>query len=331
MDDAPLGVGRARSTICAPILMQKSLLGIIFTDTLVPEHRFIRDDLRLVAAIALQAGAALANAQLYERLVFEKNELAAAHQELKQAQDKLVQSEKLAAVGQLASGIVHDIKNPMTVILGYVSIMREKLETHYAEIMKKLELDSDLRNAEEGIHYCNEVINNLLKFAKPTSLSKATTNLNDVVQDTVKFLAAELNKLHVNVQITCAPDLPSIQADGNQLKQVFINIILNAAQAMDKEQPLIRIATEQVENATPPCVRVLISDNGKGMADDQRRRVFDPFFTTKTLTQGMGGAGLGMSISYTIINSHGGRIEVTSTPGEGSSFTVTLPVEGRTA
>ncbi len=326
-------LARARSAICAPILMQKSLLGVIYADTLVPEHRFSRDDLRLVAAIALQAGAALANAQLYERLVFEKNELSTAHQELKLAQDRLIQSEKLAAVGQLASGIVHDIKNPMTVIMGHLSLLREKIEGHSADLVKTLGLHEDFDNAEGGIRYCNDVVNNLLKFAKPSALSKFSVQINDIVQDTVRFLTPELNKLHVPVQMDLAPDLPPLVADGNQLKQVFINIILNAAQAMDKPQPRIRIATERVENAAPFALRVTVADNGKGMTDQQRRRVFDPFFTTKSMPIGVGtgGAWLGMSISYAIINSHGGRIEVASQPGEGSTFTIMLPLEGRTA
>ena len=325
------GGAQAQSAICAPILMQKTLLGIIYADTLVLEHRFTRDDLRLLAAIALQAGAALANAQLYERLVFEKNELTAAHHELKLAQDRLLQSEKLAAVGQLASGIVHDIKNPMTVIMGYLSIMREKLQGKQPEVMRQLELSDDLNSAEEGIRYCNEVINNLLRFAKPSSLTKAPLQLNDIVQDTVRFLTPELNKLQVATEVNCAADLPLIAADGNQLKQVFINIVLNAAQAMDKPSPLIRVVTEYAADETPPSVRIQITDNGKGMDESQRRRVFDPFFTTKTLTQGSGGSGLGLSISYAIINSHGGRIVVASTPGVGSSFTVILPAEGRSA
>ena len=319
-------VNSIRSAICAPLQYQKSILGVIQADTVVPEHRFTKDDLRLITAIGLQAGAALANAQLYEGLIFEKAELHQANQKLKTAQEKLVQSEKLAAVGQLASGIVHDLKNPMTVILGYVDIIRDKLETEATEICRSLKLDEDLKSAEKGIHFCNEVISELLKFARPSDLAKSSLDINELVQAVVKFMHVELMKGQVHAELQLGESLPPLMADANQLKQVFINIILNAIQAFDKESRVLKIATERVGSGDHAQIKISFADNGKGMTEDQRRRVFDPFFTTKTIGAGSGGSGLGLSVSYTIIDSHGGSIDVRSTPNEGTTFNVLLPV-----
>lgn len=318
-----------RSAICAPLQYQKTILGVIQADTIVPEHRFTRDDLRLIAAIGLQAGAALANAQLYERLVYEKAELHVANQKLKSAQDKLIQSEKLAAVGQLASGIVHDLKNPITVILGYLSIMRDKLENQARDTFNALKLDDDLKAAEKGIQFCNDVISELLKFSRPSELTKAPLDVNELITATLKFLHVELLKAQAKTELHLAAGLPRLLADGNQLKQVFINIILNAIQAFDKPVRIIRVTSEVIGAEKHAQVRISFTDNGKGMTEDQRRRVFDPFFTTKSAGSGLGGTGLGMSVSYSIIDGHGGSIEVRSIPGEGSTFSVLLPVTAK--
>ncbi len=315
-----------RSAICAPMQYQKTILGVIQADTMVPDHRFTRDDLRLIAAIGLQAGAALANSQLYEKLVYEKAELHVVNQKLKTAQEKLIQSEKLAAVGQLASGIVHDIKNPMTVVLGYIDIIRDKLENQAAPILSSLKIDDDLKAAEKGMLFCNEVVSELLKFAKPSELSKAPVDINDLVANTLKFLHVETIKAKVKIELQLDAGLPKLMADANQLKQVFINIVLNGVQAVDKQDAVIRVTTETIGTGDNAQLRISFTDNGRGMTEEQRRKVFDPFFTTKTASGGSGGTGLGLSVSYAIIDGHGGSIEVKSRVGEGSTFSVLLPI-----
>jgi signal transduction histidine kinase len=324
--DDSSGPADVSSVICAPMQYQKAVLGVVLAETVSQEHRFTRDDLRLVAAIGLQAAAALANAQLYERLVYEKAELDVANQKLRSAQEKLIQSEKLAAVGQLASGIVHDIKNPLSVVLGYLGAIRIKLEDRAGAALADLKLNDDLTAAEKGIQFCNSVVSDLLQFAKPSALSRSPMNINDLITDTLKFMSVELNKSHVRMDLHLAAGLPTLPADATQLKQVFINILLNAIQAADKKERVIRVSTDLVGTGGAGQVRIRFSDNGRGMTEDQRRRVFDPFFTTKPAT-GQGGTGLGLSVSYAIIDSHGGSIEVQSKSGEGSTFSVLIPVK----
>lgn len=216
----------------------------------------------------------------------------------------------------------------MSVILGYIGIAQEKVNRACPEQMKALELDQDLAAAAEGVQHCTAVVENLLKFARPSKLTKGPVRLNELLVDTLKFIQVEINKGGAKVETDFAADLPALHADFSQLKQVFINIVLNALQAMDKPQPVIRVVTESLPTATPSAVRVTIRDNGKGMTEDQRRRVFDPFFTTKN-ESATGGSGLGLSVSYTIIQSHGGGIDVQSEPGVGTAFVVTLPVGGK--
>jgi signal transduction histidine kinase len=321
-----------RASICAPLQSQSAILGIIHTDALDPHHRFTRDDLRLIAAIGLLTGTAFENARLYERVAADKAALDLANRELTNAQEKLIQTEKLAAVGQMASGIVHDIKNPMTVMLGYTELIKDRLDQVGKNGADQKAADY-LKEIEKGIHYCNEVIGSLLKFARPSKLAKSEVSVNELVDSTLKFLQVEMRKAGIRVEVALDERVPRVMIDENQIKQVLVNIILNAIQAMDKNERIIRVATDLHEDARHDWwIRISFQDNGKGMTEEQRRRVFDPFFTTKTPGVGNGGGtGLGLAVSYTIVNSHGGSIEVQSKAGEGTTFIVVLPASIATA
>jgi signal transduction histidine kinase len=296
-------------------------------DTLAADRRLTRDDLRLVAAIGLQAGAAFENAQLYEKLAYDKANLHVAHQELKAAHERLIQSEKHAAVGRLASGIVHDIKNPLTVVLGYTGLIREKLQQHDPDLLEEAKIGQYLEDTEKGIRHCEDVLQGLLKFARPDKPSKSTGHVRDLVENTLQFLQFEINKAGARVVKDYQDGIPPVLMDANQIKQVFINIVLNALQAMDKEERELRVTTRLIGEPGHEMVRVGFRDNGVGMTGEQRRRIFDPFFTTKTPGEGTGGSGLGLSVSFGIVDGHGGLMEVESEPGEGTTFSVLLPVD----
>lgn len=314
------------SAICAPLQTQKGLIGIVHVDTVSPERRFTRDDLRLLAAVGVLAGAALENARLYEKIAYDKASLHVAHQELKAAQGRLIQSEKLAAVGRLASGIVHDVKNPLTVILGYAGLIKSKLRKRDPAITSQLGIAEDLNNIEKGIEYCTEVINGLLKFARPGDPAKTRVDLNEVIRNTLMFVHVETHKVGVKITTSYGDPLPALMLDESQIKQVMINIILNAVQAMDKDEKTILITSEVIARGGSSWVRIAFRDNGKGMLDEERRRVFEPFYTTKEQGVGSGGTGLGLAVSFMIIESHGGSIEVDSEIGVGTTFSVLLPV-----
>lgn len=313
------------SAICVPLQTQKGLIGVLHVDTVTPENRFTRDDLRLLVAVGVLAGAALENARLYEKIAYDKASLHVAHQDLKAAQGRLIQSEKLAAVGRLASGFVHDVKNPLTVILGYAGLIKSKLRKRGPDLAQELGIADDLANVEKGIEYCTEVINGLLKFAKPNEPAKTKVNVNDVIRNTASFVNVETRKANVKITTKLDESLPLLMCDESQIKQVMINLILNAVQAMDKTERTIEISSENIRRSGSNWARVSFRDNGKGMTDEQRRRVFEPFFSTKQQGAGAGGTGLGLAVSFMILESHGGTIEVESEPGTGSTFAILLP------
>lgn len=314
-----------RAAICVPLQANEQLFGILYADSRNPGNRFRVDDLRFMAAIGLQAGTAIENARLYERLVQEKAALDDANQELKSAQDQLVQSEKLAAVGQLASGIVHDMKNPMTVILGYAGLIKDKVKGLTADQEDDHGIGHLADEVEDGVDQVNQVIEQLLLFARPSEPKVHSVSTSKIVADTLRFLKHETNAAGIKVENQVPEVLPDLNIDENQIKQVFINIVLNAVQAIKRRKGLLVVTGETVCREGGQFVDLTFQDNGCGMSPEQCLRIFEPFYTTKVPGSGVGGTGLGLSVSYAIIEKHGGSISVTSHPGEGSRFIVTLP------
>ena len=317
------------SAICAPLQTKDRLLGVIYADSTTPRNRFTRDDLRLMAAIGLQAGSALESAQLYERLAYDKAALHVANEGLKSTRGQLIQSEKLAAVGRLASGIVHDMKNPLTVIRGYAGLIRSKVNQRDSSLLESLGMDELLGEIESGVDQVNSIITQLLIFSRPSSLEKKPLSVGPLVESTVSFLKHETTHAGIEVVLEFSPTLPEIAADSNQLKQVFMNIILNATQAMELGMGRLSVGAERVTIDGKDFVDIWFQDNGTGMTEEQKDRIFEPFFTTKKQGQGPGGSGLGLSVSYGIIQNHGGRIAVESELGSGTVFRIAIPVADR--
>jgi len=274
-----------------------------------------------------QAGIALENALLYEKLASEKAALQQAHEHLKAAQAGLVQSEKLAAVGRLTAGIVHDVKNPMTVILTYAELLERQLKAHGVAKVGDMDVMAGLKAIQEGVLHSNEVINRLLLFAKQAPPAKLPLSLNDLVDSTVAFLSHEISKAKAQLEKQLAGDLPKVMADANQVRQVLLNILINALQSLGANDGHIVITTEQEQANGKIFVVCCIRDNGMGMTSAVKKRLFEPFFSTKTQKSGLGGSGLGLSVGYGIIQNHGGTIEVESEPGKGSTFSIKLPVK----
>lgn len=312
------------SSLCAPLISGNRLLGVIQANTLNPAHKFDRDDLRLITAFGLQAGAALDNSMLYERLVADKAELQSAHEKLRLAQETLVHSEKLAAVGRLAAGIVHDIKNPLTVILSHAELLEMSLKNLGIENNTGFNPAESLNEIQQGVMHCNKVVNQLLHFSRQSEPCAILLNINELVNSTLSFLSHEIKKNRIAVDLDMAKELPPVMADPNQLKQVLLNIIINAIQAMEADKGRLFITT-RVAPDNAGTVETLVEDNGMGMTEEVQRRLFEPFFSTKEANEGLGGTGLGLAISYGIIKNHGGAIHVSSSPGKGSSFIISLP------
>ena len=239
--------------------------------------------------------------------------------ERKHLQEQVVQSAKLAAVGELISGVTHEVNNPLAVVIGYSEMMLEEPG-----------LDEDSRQALESINKeaerAKKVIQNLLSFARKHSPEKEIIQINEVLEKTLGLTRYELKKSRVNVVKELDPELPEIVADPNQLQQVFLNLIMNAQHAMgtleDGKELRIKSGFKDGRNGV---VQILFVDNGTGIPADKLPKIFDPFYTTKL--KGMG-TGLGLSVSFGIIKEHGGDIYAENNKKKGASFTVELPGDG---
>jgi PAS domain S-box-containing protein len=228
-------------------------------------------------------------------------------------QAKLMHTEKLAAVGQLVSGVAHEVNNPLTAILGFADLLMENPEL--PENAKK-----DLRVILQEAQRTKQIVQNLLSFARQMPPQRRPVQINSILHRTVQLRAYDLSSHKVAVVERYADDLPEVVGDSHQLQQVFLNILNNAYDAVSHTGRAARIEVET--GLAGGCAQVLFRDNGDGIASPER--IFDPFFTTKEVGKG---TGLGLSICYGIVREHGGEIVCFNNPGcEGATFIVRLPL-----
>jgi len=234
--------------------------------------------------------------------------------ELTKMQAHLLQSEKLASLGKLAAGVAHEINNPLGGILIYSHLLLEdtdKNSPHY-ENLKKIVKETTR---------CKDIVKGLLEFARPKDPEMSLADINEIVDRSLSIIERQALFQNIKIKKSYSNELPKIVADSAQLQQVFTNIILNAAEAMEGNGTLT-LSTSLDGNRK--YIIIKFTDTGRGIKEEDRKRLFEPFFTTKEVGKG---TGLGLAISYSIIQKHQGTIEVTSQVGEGSTFTVKLPVK----
>ncbi len=245
--------------------------------------------------------------------------------QLAEAQAKLIQSTKLAAVGELAAGLAHELNNPLAGIYAFLQVFAEAIRSRGLRNLSEAEARSFQENlvyVEREIQRCKSIVGSLLTFARVSEKHFTLVDLNKVVSGTVGFMQSNLRKGNVEVETRFAENLPPVQGDSNELQQVFLNIIVNARKAMPEGGRLTVTTSVSEEDH---AVRASISDTGGGIRPEIMDKIFDPFFTTREPGEG---TGLGLSISYGIIKDHNGEIVVESRVGEGSTFSVILPAAG---
>ena len=229
-------------------------------------------------------------------------------------ENQLIQAEKLSSIGLLAAGVAHEVNTPLAVISSYAQILaRQVSETpRTAEILDKITSQT---------FRASEIVNSLLNFSRTSGSEKTALDLSRAINETLEMVAPQLRQGHISVKKNLLPEASGVLGNAGQLQQVFLNLILNARDAMPDGGRLIVSTTERGGMA---CVS--IRDTGSGMTADQTRHVFDPFFTTKGPKRG---TGLGLAVSYGIIQEHSGTITVDSRPGEGSTFIVEIPLAAK--
>ncbi len=269
--------------------------------------------------------------------------LTKANQKLKEAREEVVRSERLASLGRLAAGVAHEIGNPIGAVLGYTNILIE--ETKDDESSKDY-----LKRIEEEIIRIDTIVRELLDFARPSHSEPVKVDLNLIVNETISFFSHQKIANQIELVSELYNESLPIWVDSNKIKQVLINLILNAYDAMMEKQgmlnkeekgwtPRLTIITEKASSDHPSlqsykektsgvCALLTVSDTGTGIARSNLEKIFDPFYTTKPPGKGNG---LGLAISLRIIESFKGNIHVASTRGEGSTFTVIFPIAGESA
>jgi signal transduction histidine kinase/CheY-like chemotaxis protein len=242
-----------------------------------------------------------------------ERQVKARTRELQEAQSQLVQAEKMSAVGLLVSGVAHELNNPLAGVVGYSQLLlREEAGERVRRGLEKINKEAER---------CKKIVQNLQTFARKHKPQKDYVSINEIVESSLELRAYQLRVDNITVEMDLDPSLPKTMADFHQLQQVFVNIFVNAHQAMVASGGggLLLIRSREADG----CVRVEIRDSGPGIPEEVRSRIFDPFFTTKEVGQG---TGLGLSICYGIMEEHHGRIAARNGEEGGAIFTVDLPV-----
>jgi PAS domain S-box-containing protein len=246
--------------------------------------------------------------QIIQAFLFEED---VTERQLLQA--SLAQSEKLAAVGQLAAGVAHEINNPLTTILANAQLLQRKLPPQEGDLHEMVGL------IIQASDRASQIVRDLLDFARRERYDLAPADINETIQRTISLMGHELGSRSITLRFDPAPDLPVIQASVDHLQGVWLNLLINAIDAIDPGPGIIDIRTGKVGDT----IQVAIIDNGVGIPPEHISRVFEPFYTTKDPGHG---TGLGLSVCHQIITRHGGQIQVSSQPGEGTTITVSLPL-----
>ena len=227
---------------------------------------------------------------------------------IKSAQDHLVKTEKLYAVGEFSAGIAHEIKNPLTPIMMLMRRVKEEKESLS---------DKDIDIIEEELNRIDRIVTELLAFARPDKVEKIEININDVLNEVLTITRPKIDRSDISLIEKCSSSLPDITGVHDALKQVFLNIILNAIQAMDGRGGNLTVETSSSEGN----VQVIIRDTGTGITEENLMKIYDPFFTTKK-----DGTGMGLALTHNIVSDHSGNISIDSLSGQGTTVRVTFPL-----
>lgn len=233
--------------------------------------------------------------------------------ELQQVQNQLIRAGKMAALGELAAGVAHEINNPLTGVLTFSSLILKKMDEAHP-------WRRDMENIVQQTTRCRNIVKGLLDFTRQRKPDKRETDLHQLIDRTLDLLENQARFQNVKINKEYRDDLPRLSIDGDQIQQVFMNILINAADAMGDHGGTLTIRTAVLDG----MVEIAFADTGCGIPQEHLSKVFTPFFTTKETGKG---TGLGLAISYVIVQGHGGDIEVESEVGKGATFRVKLPIE----
>jgi hypothetical protein len=296
--------------IAVPLVAKDRLVGMIIADHLYSKRKIDDDEIKALEIFASQAAQAIERADANRRLEQEKNKLEAAYKELQTTHERLVHAERLAAIGNMAGHVAHEIRNPLVAIGGFARTLR-RLAKDNAAILNVAEIIAG------EVMRLEKILANVLLFTKYPKPSFQLAELNPIIIEACNLLQAEAQQRHVKLVKTLAADLPKLLLDPVQINQMLVNLMRNGIQSI-AESGVVEVSTQFAE---PNQVLLVVNDTGSGIAPNVLENLFNPFFTTKP-----DGTGLGLAICQHIVNDHGGRISVESQVGYGTTFSISLPL-----
>jgi len=287
--------------VSIPLISKKELIGILNLGYKLNKDIYSQEDIELLTTLANQTAIAIENARLYE--------------DLRRSKSYIRRADRLASLGTLTAGLAHEIRNPLVAIKTLTQLLPERLE------------DEEFRNhflniAAGEVERISNLVNELLDFARPSNPKLEFEDVNTIIDGMILLVTTESKKKNIQIAKQYTPDLPSVKVDREQIKQVFLNILLNAIEATLEHGEITVKTRSFLKPGGEPHVQVEIKDTGCGIPKEHLEEIFNPFFTTKT-----SGSGLGLSISNQIVQDHKGYIDVESRVNQGASFFVNLPVD----
>jgi len=291
-----------------PLMAKEKVVGVVVVDNAMSGRTITDEDLRLLQLYINQAGMAIENSMLYNRL-------EDANRSLSEAQDQLIQGERLATIGEMAAGIAHELKNPLVSIGGFA----RRLEKDIAPGSREREYAATIVNEVKRLE---KMLSEILDFSKKSVLCYEQCNIIDIVEDALTIVGPLLEECRIKVARRYSSKVPSFLGDCLKLKQVFLNLFYNSHEAM-KSGGQLDIAVSTTKLGGKRAVSVKVADSGGGIPQEGSHKIFNPFFTTKKT-----GTGLGLPIANRIVANHGGKIVVNNKVGVGVEFNVIIPLVG---
>lgn len=309
-----------KSLAAYPIRMKNREFGILIVSRSGTHAQFNTTDIRNMSIFVAQIAQAIANSKLYEKLVVKISELEKAHRQLEQTKKQLILAEKMSAVGQIAAGVAQQLSIPFSAVRKQFEMFGETLPAAARPAFEKV-------NAEAK--YCETIVDNLRHYGEYRESDAVETQVNRVVREALDLVEYDYQQSDIQLDRVLADELPALKMDENQVKQVILNLLVNAKQSFpvlgddDRiDAPEKRVTVSTVLNGD--LVEIRVRDNGPGIDTGILDKVFDPFFTTKDPNRFIG---LGLSISHGIIERHRGKLSVQSSPQDGTTFIISLPVK----
>ncbi|HMU95651.1 MAG TPA: response regulator [Elusimicrobiota bacterium] len=301
-----------KSSIVYPLVLEGELLGVLNANRTKREDPFSGSSLFSMTILGSQIAQAVYNARLYKKLEGHVEELKTAYADLRNTQAQLIQSEKMAALGVLSAGVGHELNNPLSAVIGMAQFL---LEGGGLSAEQREDIEMILRQSQR----CATIVQSLLDFSRKSEPRKIPTDLAGVVDCVLRLVRGDFLKEGLTIDAAYEPETPRVNADPDQLHQVFLNAATNARQAMEGRSGGVLTVTVG-RDGNKACV--VFRDTGAGIPPDIQAKIFDPFFTTKKPGQG---TGLGLSISLGIVKEHQGEIRVAGRPGAGAEFRFLFP------